>query len=188
MRTQAELELQLPRPGTTLVIVDVQERLVPAMPEKVYRQVLANIQLLRQAAELLRLPVLTTEQYPRGLGHTVAELRGGKTIEKITFGCCGEPAFLKALDELETRRVLLVGMEAHVCVYQTLLGLRQEGFGVHLVQDAICSQRKTDYRAALQNAPHAGAILTSTEMALFQLLERAGTVEFKAISTLIKNR
>lgn len=188
MTTPAGTELPLPRPGTTLVIVDVQERLVPAMPEKVYSQVLANIQLLRQAAELLSLPLLTTEQYPRGLGHTVPELRGGQTIEKITFGCCGEPAFLQALNALNTRRVLLVGMEAHVCVYQTLLGLRQEGFGVHLVQDAICSQRKSDYRAALQNAPRAGAVLTSTEMALFQLLERAGTPEFKAISSLIKAR
>lgn len=188
MTPEAGLELQLPRQGTTLVIVDVQERLVPAMPRNVYAEVLANIVLLRQAAEILGLPVLTTEQYPRGLGHTVAELRGGQTIEKITFGCCGEPAFLKALNDLQTRRVLLVGMEAHVCVYQTLLGLRQEGFGVHLVQDAICSQRKSDYRAALQNAPAAGAILTSTEMALFQLLERAGTAEFKALSALIKNR
>lgn len=188
MTTPAGLDLQLPRPGTTLVIVDVQERLVPAMPQSVYSQVLTNILLLRQAAGLLELPVLTTEQYPRGLGPTVAELRGGRTIEKITFGCCGEPSFLTALKDLNTRRVLLVGMEAHVCVYQTLLGLRQEGFGVHLVQDAICSQRKSDYRAALHNAPRAGAILTSTEMALFQLLERAGTAEFKAISTLIKNR
>lgn len=188
MTTESLQRLQLPRQGTTLVIVDVQERLVPAMPEPVYRQVLANIQLLRQAADLLALPVLTTEQYPRGLGHTVAELRGGQTVGKITFGCCGEPTFLDALRELQTRRVLLVGMEAHVCVYQTVLGLRQAGIGVHLIQDAICSQRKSDYRTALHNAAQAGAVLSSTEMALFQLLERAGTPEFKAISTLIKAR
>lgn len=188
MTTQSLQELQLPRQGTTLVVVDVQERLVPAMPAQVYNQVLANIQLLRQAAELLELPVLTTEQYPRGLGPTVAELRGGETIEKITFGCCGEPGFLKALSALQTCRVLLVGMEAHVCVYQTVLGLRQNGFGVHLIQDAICSQRKSDYRAALDNAARAGAVLSTTEMALFQLLDRAGTPEFKTISALIKAR
>lgn len=188
MITDSLQALQLTRPGTTLVVVDVQERLVPAMPEKVYRQVLANIQLLRQAAELLQLPLLTTEQYPRGLGHTVAELRGGQTIEKITFGCCGEPTFLQVLSQLQTRQVLLVGMEAHVCVYQTVLGLRQAGLGVHLIQDAICSQRKSDYRAALTNAAQAGAVLSTTEMALFQLLERAATPEFKAISALIKAR
>lgn len=188
MTTDSLQALQLPRQGTTLVVVDVQERLVPAMPAPVYRQVLANIQLLRQAAGLLGLPVLTTEQYPRGLGPTVAELRGGQTIEKITFGCCGEPAFLKALSALQTRRVLLVGMEAHVCVYQTMLGLRNAGIGVHLIQDAICSQRKDDYRAALNNAAQAGAVLSTTEMALFQLLDRAGTAEFKAISALIKAR
>ena len=188
MTTDALQALQLPRQGTTLVVVDVQERLAPAMPAPVYRQVLANIQLLRQAAGLLDLPVLTTEQYPRGLGPTVAELRGGQTVEKITFGCCGEPAFLKALSALLTRRVLLVGMEAHVCVYQTVLGLRQAGLGVHLIQDAICSQRKGDYRAALNNASQAGAVLSTTEMALFQLLERAGTAEFKAVSALIKAR
>jgi nicotinamidase-related amidase len=79
-------------------------------------------------------------------------------------------------------------MEAHVCVYQTVLGLRQQGFAVHLVRDAICSQRKGDYRTALENAARAGAVLTSTEMALFQLLERAATPEFKAISALLKAR
>ncbi len=188
MTTETLEALQLPRQGTTLVVVDVQERLVPAMPQTVYAQVLANIRLLKQAAEVLSLPQLTTEQYSKGLGPTVGELRGGETIEKITFGCCGEPAFLAALHQRQTRQVLLTGMEAHVCVYQTVLGLRQQGYGVHLVRDAICSQRTSDYRTALENAARAGAVLTSTEMAVFQLLERAGTAEFKAISALVKNR
>ncbi len=179
-------KLWLRREGTVLVIVDVQERLVPAMDPQVSRQV----RTLSEAAKILHLPVITTEQYPAGLGRTVAELVSEKdsAVEKTSFSCCGEEAFLTRLEKEKARQVLLTGMEAHVCVFQTLLDLQGRGYQVHLVRDAICSRSKTDYGTALESARAAGATVTTTEMALFQMLGQAGTPEFKAVSALIKNR
>jgi nicotinamidase-related amidase len=181
----------LKRDETVLVIIDVQQRLVPAMPQKVYRRLLTSIQVLAQAAKELGIPVLVTEQYPRGLGHTVEELATTGTVpalEKVSFGCCGDQGFLDALAATGRRQVLVTGMEAHVCVYQTVLGLLEEEYGVHLVKDAICSRSKQDYLSGVENAGRAGAIITTTETALFQMLRQAGTPEFKAVSALIKTR
>ncbi len=180
---------RLPREGTVLVVVDVQQRLVPAMDPPVVERTVRNIRRLLEGARILGLPVLFTEQYPAGLGPTIPELepaQAGPPLEKITFGCGGEPGFLPALRARGAKRVLLTGMEAHVCVYQTLLDLLGADLPVHLVRDAVCSRHRENYQAALENASLAGAVLTTTEMALFQLLERAGTPQFKAISALVK--
>ena len=182
---------KLNREQAVLVIVDVQERLVPAMPKKVYKKLRKSIDMLIKAAVELGVPVITTEQYPRGLGHTVSELDSAckKTvIEKVSFGCCGEPSFLDELKKLGRTQVLLTGMEAHVCVYQTVLGLLESGFLVHLVGDAICSRSKNDYLSAIDNSRAAGAVITTTETALFQMLKEAGTPEFKMVSGLVKDR
>ncbi|MDW7644306.1 MAG: hydrolase [Desulfuromonadales bacterium] len=184
-------KLWLKKDGTVLVIVDVQERLVPAMDERIRQQVITNIRAIAEAAGIIGLPVLATEQYPKGLGGTVPELASyaqGPIIEKNSFSCCGEESFLDALEEKKARQILLVGMEAHVCVFQTLLDLQGRGYQVHLVRDAICSRNKTDFLTALDSARLAGATVTTTEMALFQLLQKAGTAEFKAVSALIKDR
>ncbi len=190
-KTPKEMGMRVNREGTVLVVVDVQQRLVPAMDPQVYAAVRQSIRLLGEAAAVLQVPVIVTEQYPAGLGHTVAELsdlgRDG-AVEKITFSCCGEEGFLQVLQNRGARQVLLTGMEAHVCVYQTLLDLLDHGYGVHLVTDAICSRNPGDYRAALDLAARAGAWLTTAEIALFQMLGRAGTPEFKTVSNLIKNR
>ena len=181
----------LEREKAILVVVDVQERLVPAMPKKVYRKLQQSIDMLIKASVELGLPVLTTEQYPRGLGHTVAELDSAckqTVIEKVSFGCCGESLFLDALKKSGRTQIILTGMEAHVCVYQTVLGLLENGYHVHLVSDAICSRNKNDYLAGVDNARCAGAVVTTTEMALFQMLKEAGTPEFKVVSGLVKNR
>jgi len=179
----------LKRENTVLVIIDVQQRLVTAMPKKVYAKLLTSIQVLMQAAKELGIPVLVTEQYPRGLGHTVEELvPASGALEKLSFGCCGDQGFLDALAATGRRQVLVTGMEAHVCVYQTVLGLLEEEYGVHLVKDAICSRSKQDFLSGVENASRAGAIVTTTEMALFQMLRQAGTPEFKAVSALIKTR
>lgn len=181
----------LDREQAILVVVDVQERLVPAMPKKVYRKLSQSIDMLIKAAVELGVPIITTEQYPRGLGHTVSGLDSAcKTtvIEKVSFGCCGEQAFLEALKQSGRTQVILTGMEAHVCVYQTVLGLLESGYHVHLVSDAICSRNKNDYLAGVDNARCAGAVVTTTEMALFQMLKEAGTTEFKVVSGLVKNR
>jgi len=181
----------LRRDDTALVVIDVQERLVPSMDRKVYQRVLGGIQTLNRGAGLLQRPVVVTEQYPRGLGATVGELReacAGGVLEKVSFGCCGEPAFLRRLEELGCRQLLVCGMEAHVCVYQTVLGLLEQGYGVHLVRDAICSRHKLDYLNALQLAAAAGAVVTTVETALFQLLRSSTVPEFKAVSQLVKER
>lgn len=180
--------LWLPRSATALVVVDVQQRLVLAMEPAIYRRTLGKLRLLVAAAEVLALPAIFTEQYPAGLGTTVAEILpgGAPVIEKTTFSCCGAPEFVAALEERQIRHILLCGMEAHVCVYQTLLDLRRRGYVVHLAADAISSRNKIDYRMALDNARRAGATVTTTEAALFQMLGDSKATEFRAISALIK--
>jgi nicotinamidase-related amidase len=174
-----------------LVVIDIQERLVPAMPQKVYGHLRNTVAMLAEAAKLLKVPVVTTEQYPKGIGHTVPELAescGGKIVEKVSFGCCGEPDFLAALKESGRSQVIVTGMEAHVCVYQTVLGLLEDGYHVHLVRDAICSRNKTDYLAGVANAAQAGAVVTTAETVLFQMLQESTHAQFKAISGLVKDR
>lgn len=181
----------LNRDQAALVVVDIQERLVPAMPQKIYGRILKSVEFLLQGARLLQLPVVGTEQYPRGIGHMVPELADAcrdKRIEKVTFGCCGEPTFVEHMKSLGRRQILVVGMEAHVCVYQTVLGLLKEGFNVHLVRDAVMSRNKLDFLNALELARAAGAVVTTAETAAFQLMQSSAIPEFKAISALVKAR
>jgi len=178
----------LAREDTLLIIVDIQERLAVAMAER--EKVIANTSHLIEAARLLNFPLLVTEQYPKGLGPTVQELKEAlllsPAIEKITFSCCGETFFMEAVRETEKRQIILVGMETHVCVLQTCIGLLQAGYDVHVVADAVCSRSDFNYRTALEYMRDAGAVITCTETVLFQLLVKAGTEEFKAISKRIK--
>ena len=178
----------LTKEDTVLVVVDIQERLAAVMSER--QKVIGNSLHLIEAAKVLHFPVLLTEQYPKGLGPTVPEIRDAlpsyAPIEKLMFGCCGEPMFMEAIASTRKSRVILCGMETHVCVLQTCLGLIKEGYIVHVVQDAICSRSKENYRIGVEFMRDAGAVITGTETVLFQLLEKAGTEEFKAISKRIK--
>ena len=174
-----------------LVVIDVQERLVPAMPEDIYLSLRNTVAMLVEVAGLLAIPVVTTEQYPKGIGHTVPELAAAcneTVIEKVSFGCCGEPAFLEALKNTGRTQVLVTGMEAHVCVYQTVLGLLEDGYCVHLIRDAICSRNKTDYLAGVANAGQAGAVVTTAETVMFQMLQESTHEKFRAVSKLVKDR
>lgn len=174
-----------------LVVIDIQERLVPAMPKKVYLKLRNTVSMLVQAAGLLNVPVVTTEQYPKGIGHTVPELAdacSGQVVEKVSFGCCGEPSFLDAMKGTGRSQVIVTGMEAHVCVYQTVLGLIEDGYHVHLLSDAVCSRNKTDYLAGVANAAQAGAVVSTAETVLFQMLQESTHDQFKAISKLVKER
>ncbi|TNF50939.1 MAG: isochorismatase family protein [Deltaproteobacteria bacterium] len=174
-----------------LVVIDVQERLVPAMPEDVYLRLRNTVAMLVEVAGLLGLPVVTTEQYPKGIGHTVPELAAAcneTVIEKVSFGCCGEASFLQALKNTGRTQVLITGMEAHVCVYQTVLGLLEDGYYVHLIRDAICSRNKTDYLAGVANAGQAGAVVTTAETVMFQMLQESTHEQFRAVSRLVKER
>jgi len=171
-----------------LVIVDIQERLAVAMTEK--DRVVTNALHLIESAKLLGVPLLITEQYPKGLGPTVPEIRNAvqtyAPVEKITFSCCGEQFFMEALQETGKKQIILVGMETHVCVLQTCIDLLQNGYIVHVVSDAICSRTKQNYKTAIDYMRDAGAVITCMETVLFQLLVKAGTEEFKAISKRIK--
>ena len=121
----------LDREQAVLVVIDVQAKLTPAMPPTVYARMRATTAMLVEAARLFGIPVVTTEQYPQGIGHTVPELATAcqnGVVEKTSFGCCGEPAFLTALAKLGRRQMIVTGMEAHVCVYQTVLGLLGAGY------------------------------------------------------------
>lgn len=182
---------RLDRDKAVLLVVDVQQKLAPSMDPAVYASTLKNIDFLIRGTAELNIPVMATEQYPKGLGKTVPELAAACeniVVEKMTFGCCGEPTFLERLKELGRSQVIVTGMEAHVCVYQTVLGLLESGYGVHLVRDAIISRGKVDYLSALDNSAAAGAVVTTAETVLFQLLYAATAPEFKAISALIKGR
>ncbi len=174
-----------------LVVIDIQERLVTAMPQDVYQRMRETVAMLINGAGLLGIPVVTTEQYPQGIGHTVpqlAEACKGTVVEKVSFGCCGEPNFMAALKKLGRTQVILTGMETHVCVYQTVIGLLEDGYHVHLVRDAICSRSKTDFQAGVAMASQAGAVVTTAETVLFQMMQKSTHAQFRAVSKLIKVR
>jgi nicotinamidase-related amidase len=170
------------------VIVDIQERLAVAMKKR--EKVAENCVHLIEAAKLLDLPVVVTEQYPKGLGPTIGEIRDAlatyEPLEKMTFDCCGDPAFLDRVAASGKKQIILTGMETHVCVLQTCASLLREGYTVHLVKDAVCSRTKDNFIVGIEFMRDAGAVISGTETVLFQLLEKAGTAEFKAVSKRIK--
>jgi len=174
-----------------LVVVDVQEKLAPVMNADLYAQLLEHANLLIAGFKALDLPIIATEQYSKGLGHTVSELDQATEqcrIEKMTFSCCGEESFIAALEATGAKQVVIVGIETHVCVFQTVLDLLDRGYVVHLVRDAVSSRFQGDYENAISTAAHAGAVITTTEMTLFQLVKGSGTADFKAISKLVRQR
>ncbi len=184
--TLAKFELN--KEDTVLLIVDIQEKLAVVMKER--DKVVKNTLHLIELSKMIDMPVMVTEQYPKGLGTTVTELREAlplyRPVEKMTFDCCGQPTFLEELKEYKRRNVVLAGMETHICVLQTCIGLLRGGVNVHLVQDAVCSRTKENWKTGIEFMRDAGAVVTSTETVLFQLLKVAGTEEFKKISKRIK--
>lgn len=175
-----------------LVISDVQARLVPAVPE--VEKVLAKLKILLAAAERLRVPVTVTEHYPKGLGATIPAIadalpQGAEIHPKITFASLGAPAIAKRLQKQRASgRDLLViaGLEAHVCVLQTALSLRAKGFEVFVVADAVASRAAHDLSAATARMLHAGCHWVTTEMVVFEWLERGDTDDFRALIPLLK--
>jgi nicotinamidase-related amidase len=170
-----------------LLVVDVQEKLLPLIPDR--GLVEANAVRLVKAAHLLKLPVWATEQYPKGLGPTVpalAELIAERPA-KTTFHCCAVPQLLEQLYGRRVRHVTLAGIEAHVCVAQTALELLGLGFRVQVPADAVASRGKLDWEFALRRLEHAGAVVSTTESVLFEWTECSDRPEFKPISDLIKN-
>lgn len=179
----------LDRDNAVLVVIDVQEKLCRAMDEKVLEKLTGNIAILQEAARELGIPAVATEQYVKGLGETLCVLKDRlpePALEKMTFSCCGEEPFPAKLRNLGRTQVIVTGMETHVCVLQTVLELLDAGYNVHLVKDAVMSRRKENWQVGVEGAKAAGAVITSTEAALFQLLRVAGTEEFKKLSKLVR--
>jgi nicotinamidase-related amidase len=177
-------------PQPVLVIVDVQERLFNAMDAERRDEMVRNIKALGAAARRLGVPVLVTEQYPKGLGRTLPELRAllddVTPIEKTAFSCCGAQGFTERLRTLGSSRVILAGIEAHVCVLLTALDLLGQGFQVSVVADAVSSRTPAKLELGLAQARQAGAVVTATETVVFQLLGHADTDAFREIAKLLK--
>ena len=181
--------LALERDDAFLLVIDVQERLLAAMPEAGREALLKNVEVLLRMASRLSLPVVTTEQYPRGLGHTAPRLRellAEPPFEKLEFSCGASRPVAQRIFETGRKQAIVAGMEAHVCVFQTVRDLRRGDFAVFLPQDAVLSRTEANRQTGLRLAEKAGCTLTSTETVLFDLLGTAGTPEFKELSPLIK--
>jgi nicotinamidase-related amidase len=172
-----------------LVVVDVQERLFNAMDAERRDDMVANVKILVSAARRLGVPVLVTEQYPKGLGRTLPELRAllsDTPFEKTAFSCAGASGFVDQLRGLGAEHVILTGIEAHVCVLLTALDLLTQGWRVSVVADAVCSRRAAHLDIGLGQARQAGAVITATETVVFQLLGSADSDAFRELSKLLR--
>jgi nicotinamidase-related amidase len=168
-----------------LIVIDIQEKLLPPIYEK--DQLVRNSQLLLRLAGILKIPVLMSTQYAKGLGNTVPEIAslasGIQPIDKVMFSCFGSDVFCSSLKRLPGNRntVLLCGMESHICVMQTALSALREGYIVHVASDAVSSRTEWNWRIGLERMRAAGAILSSTEMMMYELLRSSGTSAFKEL-------
>lgn len=177
-----------------LLVVDFQERLAAAMPAEARAACERNVGILIELARRLRLPVVQSEQYPKGLGATVPALAAALAapdlklhrLEKLTFSCTDAPPFQELFAAVGRRQWIVVGMEAHVCVYQTARGLRERGAEVQLPADAVISRTAANLALGIDLARQAGALVTSTETVVFDALATAGTDDFKALSRLLR--
>ncbi len=173
---------------SVLVIVDIQERIIPKIFDS--RTVVSNAVALIKSAKILDIPIIVTEQYPKGLGLTILEIKDliipWQPIEKICFSCFGSSDFSRKLKELKRNSLILCGIESHVCITQTALSGLKSGYSVFFVKDAISSRTKNNRETGFERMVQAGAIPVSTEMAMFELLREAGTGKFKQIAGMIK--
>jgi nicotinamidase-related amidase len=177
---------------SVLLVVDVQAKLAAAMPQAAMDRLLSNTLVLLDAARILGVSVIATEQYPKGLGPTVDPIAerlramGIEPIDKTTFDACSEPRVARALADRSPRSVIVAGMETHICVFQTARELARRGLEVHVAADAVASRREENRVHGLTLCERAGALVTPTETVAFDWLGRAGTEEFKAISKLVR--
>jgi nicotinamidase-related amidase len=176
----------LERNRAALLVIDVQERINAVMADQSH---IPRLEVLVEACRGLDVPVIGSEQYPQGLGPTVgslAEALGGDFLGKLTFSCSRNDGLREAITASSREQVIVTGIEAHVCVLQTTLDLINGGFEVHVPHDAVNSRRPADKEWALRRMADAGAVITTTESALFEMLERCDTADFKTVAKLIK--
>jgi nicotinamidase-related amidase len=181
--TYSEVARRMLRPeDCALAVIDIQEKLLPPIYEK--ERLVRNAQLLVRLAEILSLPVIVSTQYEKGLGKTVDEVASllpeTKAIDKLEFGCFGNGEYCSTVGNLARRNTLLLcGMESHICVTQTALGALNQGLNVHVAADAVSSRTELNWKLGLNRMQAAGAVLSSTEMMIYELLGKSGTPAFK---------
>lgn len=175
------------RETTAFVLVDIQDKFIPVIHN--IEEVISNANILTKSAEILKIPLIVTEQYPKGLGHTSKKIyipNKSRIFEKMSFSCFGNEKFVEEIKKLCIKSIVLFGIEAHVCVLKTALDALKNNYEVHVVGDAISSRKYENKVLAIERMRQSGAFIASTEMILFQLMDVAGTEEFKLISKLIK--
>ena len=167
-----------------VLVIDVQEKLLNSVFNKDIVE--KNAGIMAKTANVLGIPMIITEQYPKGLGSTIPSIEGGERFEKITFSALDNPEVLEALKKAGKSQVLLFGIETHICVSQTAYALKSAGFDVQVVKNACGSRQESEYLAGLERMKDNGAEIITTEIALFELLKSAKHPNFKEIQNLIK--
>lgn len=172
-----------------LAVIDIQEKLLPPIFEK--ERLVRNAALLVRLADILSLPVIVSTQYEKGLGKTVEEISSllpeTKPVDKLEFGCFGNGEYCSAVGKFANRTTLLLcGMESHICVTQTALGALNQGLNVHIAADAVSSRTELNWKLGLNRMQAAGAVLSSTEMMIYELLGKSGTPAFKEMLKYLK--
>jgi nicotinamidase-related amidase len=181
--------IRLSREHAALVVIDMQEAFRNVIQD--FNEVASRISKAVQGAQLLEVPIIVTEQYPKGLKHTAEEIlphlsADSKTIEKMCFSSCGVDDFQQLFISRNIKQAIVCGIEAHICVAQTVLDLLSQGIEVHLLVDCITSRKRDSKEVALARLTQAGAVLSNLEMSLFEMLRTADSPHFKAIQSLIK--
>jgi nicotinamidase-related amidase len=183
-------DLRLTANNSLLLVIDVQERLLPAIAQESNVDIVANTRLLLQSARLFDVPIVVSEQYPKGLGPTVSPiaevLDGHQPIAKTEFSCAQNNALQSQVTSHNRSHLVLCGIEAHVCVLQTALDYLTEGFRLHVVSDGVGSRTESNRQIGLGVIEQAGGVITSAETVAFQWAGRAGTESFKALSRLVR--
>jgi nicotinamidase-related amidase len=175
---------------SVLVLIDIQQRLTAAMPNAVGERLIAQVSILLTAAKMLSLPIIVTEQYPKGLGPTESALKlllseKVPVIEKTSFSAAKVDSFLAAIADTKRTQIILTGMETHICIMQSALDLQQQGYQVFVVEDAVSSRTITNQINALQRLRQAGVIISNVESIIFEWLGDAKHPAFKSVSKLI---
>ncbi len=177
--------------NSVLLLVDIQTRLINAMPKEAAENMLEYSSRLAKAANLLNIPVFLTEQYPKGLGATADSLNNElnsetQRFEKTHFSCCAANGFMDALKQSGRKQIIITGQEVHVCILQSTLDLMQQGYQVHILEDASCSRKAENKFYALQRMQQAGATISNFESVLFEWLKDAKHAHFSEISQLLR--
>ncbi len=180
--------MRITKDKSVLLVIDIQERLFPFIHEN--DRLVRNVPILIEGMKILGVPILATEQYVKGLGTTIPSVLGAlgdiHRTEKMSFSCCDEPRFMENLAVLGREQVIITGIETHVCVLQTVLDLKANGYQPVVVEDCVSSRKPGDKQTALVRMRQEGALVTSYESVLFELLRYSGTDPFRAISKLVK--